>query len=54
MFFHVSLIILVSKKIDCCRRFQTTPMNATACAEMFSSIPNQHPAFSKIRSMETK
>jgi len=36
------------------RRFQTTPMNATTCAEMFSSIPNEHPAFSKIRSTETK
>ena len=35
-------------------RIQTTPMNATTCAEMFSSIPNEHPAFSKIRSTETK
>ena len=34
-------------------RFQTTPMNATTCAEMFSSIPNEHQAFSKIRSKKT-
>ena len=36
------------------RWVQTTPMNAITCAEMFSSIPNEQPAFSKIRSTETK